>query len=469
MIAGREGLGSYEVLTLLRSKVADQAEVERSRSLRRRCSATTQVLRREQHLIEQLRSSGIEYQMIPTILASLGNALDVDIAVELLQDPESVFAPVNNLENIQSSLLISKLSLLYVTGHLQFVKPNYEHTLASMPVQEIAELRETFMPWMDHGQIAEVLAMIETTKQAIQKGTITGISYWNYMDMAEIISLRGGSSAPRAFPWPVPVQYVRDRLGSGFWENALATVGLEQAFMSDSFSGYDYREAARTARNRMDRFGSLKDPANYDGWVIAETAALRERPSLIEMQRHFGTWGSVVGAAWDSHFEDEIQAATTHYTAENRVEHGWARAGELIADALLNMPWNSFLSIDYGDDSDGTSRPYAQASPSASGVWCEIVSARFLPADTWPIDADYLLTNGWSEPDEEVPNWHKQGIPPIEAGHQILEGLRYGRVCGDPKKVRWHIGDFPGGPGPNGGIILKFAARGLTPLARKAS
>lgn len=468
VIARTAGLGSYEVLTLLGSKVADRAEIERSRSLRTRCSSVAQVLRREQHLIGQLHRSGIERQMIPTILASLGNTIDVDIAVELLQDPESLFAPANNPKNAYSSLLISKLSLLYVAGHLQFVKPNYEHTLASMPVQEIAEIRGVLMPWMDHGQIAEVLGVIETTKRAIQLGDATGISYWNYVDMAEILSLRRGTPPADAPSWPVPAQDVRDELGSGFWENALAAVGLEQAFMSDSFSGDDYTEAARTARHQMDQFGSLKDAANYDSWVIAETAALRERPSVIEIQRHFGTWGSVVGAAWGSQLDDELEATSAHYTAEHRVEHGWARAAELVTDALLNMPWNSFLSIDYGDDTDGPFRPYAQASPSAEGAWCEIVSARFLPADKWPIDADYLLRNGWSEPDGDFPNWHKQGIPAIEAGYQILEGLRYGRMCGDPRKVRWHSGEFPGGPGPDGGIILKFASRGLTPLARKA-
>lgn len=99
------------------------------------------------------------------------------------------------------------------------------------------------------------------------------------------------------------------------------------------------------------------------------------------------------------------------------------------------MPWNSFLSINYGNQCDGSRRPYAQASPSTDGVWCEIVAEEFLPPDHWPIDTDYLVSNGWSAPDEEVPNWH-MCVPPFEAGHKLLEGLKHGRLCRDPQKVR---------------------------------
>ncbi|KRE71684.1 hypothetical protein ASG77_11750 [Arthrobacter sp. Soil762] len=40
------------------------------------------------------------------------------------------------------------------------------------------------------------------------------------------------------------------------------------------------------------------------------------------------------------------------------------------------------------------------------------------------------------------------------AGNQVLERLARGRRCHDLQKVRWHSGDFPGGPGPDGGVIL---------------
>lgn len=468
-IAAAANLSSYQTLRLLSSRIADRGEIERSRSLRRRCFSTAEVLRNEKHLIGQLRDSGIARSKIPTILAALGTSIDIDIAVELLRDPERLLASEPTLDGADASPLTDQLSLLYLTGHLRFVEPNYDLALATMPVQAIADLRSLLHPGLNHAQIAEILAMTETTAQAIRSGDVSGISFWDYVDMAEIISLRLGQSAAASCPWPVPAKDVRRRLGSGFWDEALASVGLKLASERDSFCGADYLEAARTSTAESNHFGSPKDVASYDGWVIFETAARRERPSVVAIRRHFGTWESVIGAAIPPEVENEYDGIVSQYTTENFLELRWARAGELVGELLGAMPWHSFLSIDYGDETDGPRHPYAQATPSADGVWCEIVSEEFLPADQWPISAEYLARNGWSPPDNEVPNWHKQGIPPAEAGHQILEGLKYGRCCDDPTNVRWHTGDFPGGPGPDGGVTLDDALRGVVQTLRNAS
>lgn len=58
-----------------------------------------------------------------------------------------------------------------------------------------------------------------------------------------------------------------------------------------------------------------------------------------------------------SEVEDEFDGMVEMLKKENILEHGWARAGELVGDALADMPWNSFLSIDYGGEADGPRRP----------------------------------------------------------------------------------------------------------------
>jgi hypothetical protein len=107
--------------------------------------------------------------------------------------------------------------------------------------------------------------------------------------------------------------------------------------------------------------------------------------------------------------------------------------------------------------------------PSADGVWFEIVSEQYLPAERWPISAGYLSGNNWSAPDEDFPNWYKDGIPHVEAGHQILEGFRYGRHCDDPRKLRWHTGQFASGPGPDGGVTLDDALAGVVQTIQNAA
>jgi hypothetical protein len=199
--------------------------------------------------------------------------------------------------------------------------------------------------------------------------------------------------------------------------------------------------------------------------VIAEAARGRERPSVVDLRRFFGTWESVISAAMPPEVEGELEGINEYFIQEYRVEEGWARAGELVTELLANIPWNSFLSVQYGD---GENHPYAQASPSADGVWCEIASEQFLSTRDWPINTDYLLQNGWTRPDHVCPNWYKAGVDLLEAGHQLLEGMRLGRSCTDPDKINWHTGSFPSGPGPDGGVTLDDALGGAVQSLKNA-
>jgi hypothetical protein len=469
-IAAALQMESYQVLRLLSTRIADSGEVQRLKALRHRCSATAELLFEEMERGEQLMSAGIDALDVPKALVALGVPLDVDIAVELLRSFEilkDIHHRVSSLRrsHVPDALSIEILSLLYVIGRHRGVKPDYRFALGKLPLPGIAEFRELQTGRLAASQIAEVIATVEKTAEEIRTGNAAGISYSEYMATASLLTQE---SKRGRLGWLVPAPVLRENLGRGSWSIALETAGLTPPSRQERFDPLDYEEAAQEFLRSYRYFGSPKDVASYDSWVVAEAAAGRDRPSVIAIRRHFGAWESVIGAAVPPEVEDEFPGMVKHLKEENTVEERWARAGELVSAVLTNMPWNSFLGIDYGDEADGPNRPYAQASPSADGVWCEIVSEEFLSADAWPIDTDYLVRNGWSAPDEEIPNWHKQGLPPLEAGHQLLEGLAYGRSCRDPQKVRWHSGQFPGGPGPDGGLILDFAADDVNRDPRKA-
>ncbi len=352
------------------------------------------------------------------------------------------------------------LSLLYVTGRHRGVQPDYELALGMMPVASFAALRELLGTHHSYQKTAEILAVIEATSQAARAGALTGISFSEYAKLADAISKElEGDTANRGVSWPVSAEALRHDLGQGFWDAALYFAGLKLPIARDRFSEADFVKAARGFRNAYGDFGSPKDVSSYDSWVIAETAAGRDRPSAVAIRRYFGTWESVIGAVMPSEIEDEFDGIVDMYRAVNAQEESWARVGELISEVLANMPPGSFLSIQYAYEADNLT-PYAQAAPDADGVWCEIVSEKYLPAEQWPINTDYLAGNGWSAPTSHFPNWHNDGITHADAGHEILDGLRFGRGCDDPAKFRWHTGQFPSGPGPNGGVTLDDALNG---------
>lgn len=470
-IAAALDMDSYQLLRLLSTRVADKGEEQRSRALRKRCSVTAQLLAEEMERAERLMSAGIDALDVPKVVAALGVPLDVDIAVELFRSFESLQDIHDRVSHVRRAHVpevrsIETLSLLYVTGRHRGVDPDYRYALGKMPLPGVAEFRELQTGRLTASQIAEVIATVEKTVEAIRTGEAAGISYSEYEDTAVLLAQEPDNSG---LGWLVPASVIREQVGRGSWAIALEAAGLTPPSPQERFSPVDYEEASRTFLRVYSYFGSPKDVSSYDSWVTAEAAAGRDRPSVIAMRRHFGAWESVIGAVMPPEVEDEFDGMVNHLREENAIEEHWARAGELVSEVLANMPWNSFLSIDYGDEADGPRLPYAQANPSADGVWCEIVSEDFLSADEWPIDTDYLVRNGWSAPDGEVPNWHKQGIPAVEAGHQLLETLRYGRRCDDPKKVRWHSGEFPGGPGPDGGVILDYEPGGVVRDLRRAS
>jgi hypothetical protein len=465
-------MDSYQVLRLVSTRIAENGEKQRSKALRHRCGATAELLVEEMERTERLLSAGIEAVDVPKVLVAFGVPLDVEIAVELLRSLEifeDIYLRVSHVRNNQLPAVrsIEMFSLLYVIGRHRGVEPDYRFALGKMPLPGIAEFRELQTGRLPASEIAEVIATVEKTAEEIRTGNAAGISYSDYMDAA---SLLAEESNHGRLGWLVPAPVIRDRVGRGSWRAALEAAGMTAPSEQERFDRTDNEEAAQEFLRVYRYFGSPKDVASYDSWVIAEAAAGRDRPSVVAIRRHFGAWESVIGAAMPPEVGvDEFAGLVAMCRTQNDVEYGWARAGELVSELLANMPWNSFLSIDYGDETDGPHRPYAQANPSADGVWCEIVSEEFLSPEQWPINTDYLVRNGWSAPNEEIPNWHKQGVPPLKAGHQILEGLAYGRDCHYPQKVRWHSAEFPGGPGPDGGVILDYEPDGMVRNLPRAS
>ncbi|MDF9751565.1 hypothetical protein [Arthrobacter sp. ES3-54] len=468
-IAAAANMSSWEALHVLGSRIADRGEERRSKALRSRSTAAAEVLLKEMDRFQQLQGAGIDVLDVPKVLAALGAPLDVDIAVELLRSMEILKDIHHQVAGVWPAPPTDTLSLLYITGRHRGVKPDYELALGMMPLSSVIEIRELLDADHIYRQTAEILAVIETTAQAIRAGDVAGISYSDYDEIARAISEElGDVTTDPGVSWPVPARDLRRGLGKGFWDAALSSAGLQPPSAADRFSAIDFIEAARGFMRAYTQFGSPKDVASYDSWMIAETAAGRDRPSVVAIRRHFGAWESVIGAVMPPEIEDEYDGIVNHIRAENDVREAWAKAGELISEVLANMPWNSFLSIQYVDDTEGLT-PYAQSVPSADGVWFEIVSEKYLPADQWSIDTGYLSENGWSAPDNDFPNWYKDGIPHIEAGHQILEGLRYGRGCHDASKLQWHTGEFPTAPGPDGGVTLDDALNGIVQTLSNAA
>lgn len=480
-----EGTASDICQALVMRSTTSSDELERYRSVRRRTQATMDSMWANRELITRLDDAGIEPDKIPVILDALGISIDVQVAAELLHlpgIPSEEPGPENSPRRVGD-----KLSLLYVMGKHHGIAPDYPLALGKMSLEAVGELRELFHPNVPYLRTAEILAVIEATALAIRTGKITTLCCAAYEDAAEKARRDlGHVSREKSNLWPVPAPQLVRRYGQGYWEDALGSLGLGLLAADDRFNEDDYFQALGDFTEECIDFEYPMDINIYDRWVFAETSIRQDRPSAMELIAHYGSWDEAIEAVlpqeqecdeepdthefyWGFPFGFEDESLAINEAESQRVADEWHQAGELIGQLLANMPWNSFLRVEYDGNEEVTTRPYAQATPSADGVWCEIVSEQYLPAAEWPIDRRYLEKSDWSAPDEEVPNWRKERVPTGGAGHVIVRGLRHGRRCQDAKRLRWTTGEFPAGPNPDGGVTLDDALAGTVQTLRNAS
>jgi hypothetical protein len=128
---------------------------------------------------------------------------------------------------------------------------------------------------------------------------------------------------------------------------------------------------------------------------------------------------------------------------------------DLVHDLTLDMAgleYQQFVIVEF--NTQMVPNPYAQATPNAAGEWmCEVVSEHYLGAECWPLDELALASRGWNVPTGPEDNWEHRAGDARLASLLLVEALRFGRVCPDPRVFTWRIGRFPppgdgGAPGP---------------------
>ena len=449
-------------------------ELKRLRSVRRRGQTTMGSIWDNVEMITRLDDSGIKRSETPVVLRALGKEIDVEVAVELLHVPG---IPGDDPTILQDPIRLSdKLSLLYVVGKHHGIEPDYQLTLGQMPTAEVAELRLLGRAESPPRRFAEILAVAETTKLAIRARVATSLSVAEYAATAEPLARKfRGHIFDDTASWPAPATALIRRLGGGCWDQALSTVGLQLRKATDRFGEDDFIRAIHDYREECAGCDFPLSLWTYDRWVTAEVSLGGDRPSAIELLVHYGGWQEALSALPLYEAKQQLPAPGSEFynrslldLTDPALEAAWVRAGEYICELLANMPRNCSLQIQYGDSVDGSTRPYAQGTRGADGVWCELVSERFLPAEQWPIDTEYLEARDWLVPDDDVPQWCKEKEPFTDAGHQILKGLRFGRLCPDPWQLRWSTGQFIIGPGPDRGVTLERALAGEVQTLRNA-
>ena len=434
-IAKEANTSGYEMLARLGSRIAERGELTRSRSLMARSRETANLLADQQETIQQLLSAGVHHSEIPKVLEALGSSMDKEIAVELLcnhrwlaNSSEWVSPPKKPIA------LLDRFSLLYMAGvHLR-IGPDYMAALANMPLGDVRVARDNLGSFLSNTRVAEVLAVVEATSHEAHADELYGPSMTAYGETLEGLA----SPTGRSTTWPYQAQDLRRRVGNGSWEETLNAVGLSMNGAAARFEASDFDAAARDFNDACSDPESPffpKDVSTYDTWVINEAAAGRERPSPIEIRRHFNTWEEVISAAYFTD-DDEISALSEGYRAQNRLERKWAATGEDLNLALAGLSDGWMLMIEYGKETLAGPLLQTQARIIDGDLMCEIRPAYSLAGEI-SFDRENLVRRGWRSSNCTTSDLINNLGNPSEAGHEILEALQHGFGLRTPAEFHW--------------------------------
>ena len=279
-------------------------ELKRARSVRRRSLDTDDVLYENRSLLYRLNDAGITWSDTPKVLTALGSNIDVEVAVELVNIPG--VASERMARALPPRTLGDKLSLLYVAGKHHGIEPDCQLALGTMPIEELAALRSLMQPNFPPRRLAEFAAVSETTKLAIRARAVRTISYADYTKTAATISSRLGNTRVAADgQWPVPGSMLLRRYGHGFWDDALRAAGLSLPGSESRFTDNDFFDALDGFTEECIGFEHPMSIAIYDRWVYSEASMRNDRPSAVEIVRHYGSWASALGVILPQEDEDE--------------------------------------------------------------------------------------------------------------------------------------------------------------------
>lgn len=124
---------------------------------------------------------------------------------------------------------------------------------------------------------------------------------------------------------------------------------------------------------------------------------------------------------------------------EYEVAARWNSVTADVADFVAAMKPGNFVIVSYM--SEGDDAPYGQFALEET-LQCEVASEQFVPTDLWPLDEAYFHNTGWSAPDSESPNWHRPPADPQQSAQGVIDGMRFGRGCSDPRLFSWVSGSF---------------------------
>jgi hypothetical protein len=193
--------------------------------------------------------------------------------------------------------------------------------LASTDFEDAFALREALRArGFTDGEIADFLATAIGARD-LATTTACSLSKSRY-DKLRIPTVQSQQKAQTLHSWPADAQTVMKRLGSGYWTDAMVTIGLVPNDRGRSrglllFDEGSYPEALSNYTFDRRATGAQTTYADYDAWRRREYRDGRTWPSAIAIRNRYGSWSNALRSADDRHGSDLRDAPSSRDVSES--------------------------------------------------------------------------------------------------------------------------------------------------------
>lgn len=236
--------------------------------------------------------------------------------------------------------------------------------------------------------LANCMMLIGALRGRIRAGERPVLSQSRYQELLMDVRLVADVPEAHRLRWHPAPSVVARRLGDGDWSRALAALGM-------------------------------------DGGQPALLPA-EAQPVAREVQELDDPGIGLIAAPADS---------------EQRPEHVWDELRERIEEELAVLAWKDVLVLRYTALPDqGIAPPsaWARTGPDGTTVCLSGVNG---PTALWPREDSYFRQAPWREPVDRGVAWNAGPLRFQAAAQLMVEGMRLGRLCTDPYRFCWGVGD----------------------------
>jgi len=309
-IGSRFGITRERTRQILRQFGASEAnEIREARRLEKKKlegRRVKEILENSITVIKALYDSGATKTHAVNMLATLfGNydRAEILIAVEKsqLRFQQATVAP-----KFSDEFLLAAVH--WVLGVRNDLLAEREETVAlieeDLLTEFLAHAEEGLIPEIP---IEEILRRVAGARIEIGSSALLALSHAAYEETRIAVWESEGWAGGTEAYWPPTKQTVMKRLGGGYWNDAMAAIGVSASVRKGRprglllYSDSDYHGAIRDFYWHRVDLGLPPTQSAYEDWVKGEQREGAKRPSAMSVRNYFGNWARVVQVAQQAH------------------------------------------------------------------------------------------------------------------------------------------------------------------------